>query len=129
MGADQEEFYFCGDWQEPDGVNLSSAFKKFIYLIVVNFHVNAAVERGFSMKKNCLAENLQEESLIAWRTVSEQAKFAGGSEKVTLDHLLLLSCENASARWRDVLKRKRDEKGDTNNKEAKKCMLQNEIWL
>lgn len=41
--------------------------KRFIQLILVCFHGNAAVERSFSFNKNFLIENLEENSLVAQR--------------------------------------------------------------
>lgn len=46
---------------------IDSKLKKFIHIILVCFHGNAAVERSFSFNKNFLVENLEESSLVAQR--------------------------------------------------------------
>lgn len=47
--------------------NVSLALVKFMQKICVLFHGNAAVERSFSINKDCLVENLLERSLVAQR--------------------------------------------------------------
>ena len=108
-------------------MNLSNAFKRFVNIILINFHGNAGVERGFSVNKHCLAENLHEESLVARRMLCEQVSIAGGPQNIVLDNSLLLSCKNANARWKDNLKRKRDEQEELNNEKLKKRRFMQEI--
>jgi len=40
-----------------------------IRLVLILSHGNAAVESGFSINSDCLTENLQEDSLVAERSV------------------------------------------------------------
>ena len=108
-------------------VKVSSAFRKFTNLILVNFHGNASVERGFSVNKHCLADNLLEQNLVARRMVCEQVGLAGAPEKVDLNNSLILSCKNSNARWKESLKRKRDEIDSSNSEEGKRRKLMLDI--
>ena len=50
-------------------VKVSKEFKKFCLITFTLFHENADVERGFSCNKNCLQDNLKEDSLIATKRI------------------------------------------------------------
>ena len=106
---------------------LSKPFQKFVNLILVLFHGNAAVERGFSINKYCLAENLHEESLIARRLVCDAVTTAGGPERMDITNDMLLSCKNANGRWKETLKRKREEKISQANAWVKKQKIMKDI--
>ena len=106
---------------------LSKPFQKFVNLILVLFHGNAAVERGFSINKYCLAENLHEESLIARRLVCDAVTTAGRPEKMDITNDMLLSCKNANGRWKESLKRKREEKESQANAWVKKQKIIKDI--
>ncbi len=45
-------------------------FSNFFMKILLLFHGNADVERGFSINKECIVRNLMEESLIAQRSAN-----------------------------------------------------------
>ena len=108
-------------------LSLSHYFMKFVNLIFILYHGNANVERGFSINKHCLSENLQEESLVARRMICEQVSISGGPEKVELNNSLMLSCKNANSRWKESLKRKRDENSETIQARVKRQRLLQEI--
>ena len=52
-------------------ITLSKEFQEFVYSSLVMFHGNADVERGFSINKQCVSDNMQEESLVARRRICE----------------------------------------------------------
>ena len=108
-------------------ISVSKHFIKFVNLIFILFHGNANVERGFSINKHCLSDNLQEESLVARRMICEQVSIAGGPPKVELTNSLLLSCKNANGKWKESLKRKRETESEEIQARVKKQMLLREI--
>ena len=78
--------------QMSDIMPRSCAFRKFANIIMVLFHGNASVERGFSQNKHCPNDNLLEESLVARRMICEHVTIAGGvstSEALLLKNLVL----------------------------------------
>ncbi len=66
-------------------------------------HGNAAVERGFSINKECLVENLQQHSLVSQRIVYDAVIAAGGILNMNIDKSMILSVRNASAKRKDAL--------------------------
>jgi hypothetical protein len=52
----------AGDFDFP-----GNHFNTFVQKVLLLFHGNADVEQGFSINKECIIENLTEESLIAQR--------------------------------------------------------------
>ncbi|CAN7998741.1 unnamed protein product, partial [Ixodes hexagonus] len=61
----------------------------FVKLILCLFHGYAAMERGFSVNKGCLVENLKEESLTARRVVYDGVSAMGGVAKVDLTNRIM----------------------------------------
>lgn len=49
--------------------NLSIESINFLKTIFILFHGNAAVERGFSVNKECISENMKKELLIEQRHI------------------------------------------------------------
>lgn len=63
-------------------------FMNFLKKVLTFSHGNASVERGFSVNKECLVENLNETSLIGQRHVWAAIKAAGMQEHITLKLLM-----------------------------------------
>ena len=83
-----------------------ASLKTFIHQVLSMFHGNAAVERSFSINKECLVENLMNESLVAQRVVYEAVSSAGGVAAVPITKALIHSVRNASARRLEAAKKK-----------------------
>jgi hypothetical protein len=81
--------------------------KFFIRLVCILFHGNADLERGFSVNRECLVDNLKEESLVALRTIYDAVLAQGGIEEVTIDKSLILAARNASSLRREALAQKK----------------------
>lgn len=82
----------------------------FIKIILCLSHGNAAVERGFSVNKECLVENLKEDSLIAQRLVHDAVLAAGGVEKVLITDKMLQMVRNSYSVFREELQKKKAER-------------------
>lgn len=89
----------------------------FVKLILSLSHGNASVERGFSVNKECVVENLHEESLIALRQIYDGVTSVGGLEKVVISKEL--SARNAHARYTERLKERREELTNEEKEERK----------
>lgn len=96
----------------------------FFQIILILFHGNAEVERGFSVNKQCLVENLLEESLIAQRSVYNAVATLGGIENVNICKSMLLSVRSASSRRIEALK---DKKAHVEKKANVSKVLTNEL--
>lgn len=82
----------------------------FIKFILCLFHGNANVERGCSVNKECLVENLKEDSLIAERLVHDAVLAAGGVEKVLITDKMLQMVRNSYSVFREELQKKKAER-------------------
>jgi len=89
---------------------------KFSKRILTVFHGNSAVERGFSVNKECLVENLSEHSLISQRSVYCAVLSIGGLHKVSVTKSMIMAVRNASLKRMKALKQKRDEEHERQNK-------------
>lgn len=94
----------------------SGALKTFVCQILTLFHGNAAVERRFSINKECLVENLLEESLIGQRVVYDAVSSAGGVEAVDIPKAMIHAVRNASAKRVEAEKKKVQEEDAAENK-------------
>ena len=108
-------------------VQLSDATKKFVNIIFTLYHGNASVERGFSVNKNCINDNLLDESLVARRMVCDTVSRACGPNNVPIAKSLILACKNSNALYRETLKRKRELQNEENDLRVKKIRLAKEI--
>jgi len=87
-----------------------------VFQILTLFHGNAAVEKSFSTNKECLVENLQEDSLIAQRVVHDAVSAAGGITSIQITKPLILAVRNASVKRVEALKKKTDQDKEQKNK-------------
>ncbi|KAG0440238.1 hypothetical protein HPB47_016359, partial [Ixodes persulcatus] len=81
----------------------------FIKIILRLSHGNAAVERGFSVNKECIVENLKVESLIAQRVVHDAVLEAGGVDKVEITDKMVRMVRNSYSVFRKKLQKKEEE--------------------
>ena len=77
-------------------------------MILIISHGNAEVERGFSINKEVLIENMREESLIGYRIVYDAINAYGGIEKVPLTKSLLFDVKKAYNRYSVELKARKE---------------------
>ncbi|CAN7984064.1 unnamed protein product [Ixodes hexagonus] len=82
----------------------------FIKIILCLSHGNAAVERGFSVNRECIVENLKEESLIAQRVVHDAVLAAGGVDKVEITDKMVQMVRNSYSIFREELHKKKEER-------------------
>ena len=93
--------------QNADYVN----FWKVCKIVFVLFHGQADVERGFSVNKEILVENMLKESLISQRLVCDQLGcYRSNLENYKVSRELLLRCKNAWRKYNDYLEEKKKEK-------------------
>lgn len=99
-------------YQLLDKEKVSKAFINFVQKILVLFHSNAAVERSFSVNKQCLVENLLQDSLVAQRSVYDAVISAGSVQDITITKQMIHSFRNASAKRSEALKKKKTQEDD-----------------
>nr|CAD7571488.1 unnamed protein product [Timema californicum] len=99
----------------------------FLRLILILSHGNASLERGFSINRECIVENLNEASLIAQRQIYDSVKAIGGIEKVDITKSLIHSVRNARSRYKDSLEQKMKDKqnGEKQEGDRKRAALAN----
>ncbi|GBM36831.1 hypothetical protein AVEN_82824-1 [Araneus ventricosus] len=79
-------------------------FFMFVKNVLIMSLGNAAVERGFSINKAMLIENMQERSVIALRTVYDAVSNSGGLFKVDITKQMKLAARNAHSYYHEELK-------------------------
>nr|CAD7569480.1 unnamed protein product [Timema californicum] len=102
----------------------------FLRLILILSHGNASLERGFSINRECIVENLNEASLIAQRQIYDSVKAIGGIEKVDITKSLIHSVRNARSRYKDSLEQKMKDKQNGEKQEGDRkraAVLQKEL--
>ncbi|GBM65240.1 hypothetical protein AVEN_239178-1 [Araneus ventricosus] len=97
-----------------------------VKLCFIFSHGNASVERGFSVNKTMLVENLKEQSLVNQRRAYDGIKFLGGVENVSITKRMLLADRGVRHLYRADLVRKEylDKKA---SKTQEKRKLKNEL--
>lgn len=103
--------------------DLNFPFFNFCKRVFVLFHGNAAVESGFSVNADCLVEHLEEDSLIAQRSIYSAISEAGGVLGIEITKSMLLSFRSSSSRREAAIIDKRKKKDDHDN-EIKSASIQ-----
>lgn len=81
-----------------------------VKMVLTTFHANAAVERGFSVNKECMEPNLQELSIQSLRIVYDSLKSKPAAEGLKeVPEEMLKYVRSARKKYRDVLERQRAE--------------------
>ena len=105
----------------PKYKNCFEVFK----LIFVLSHGQAAVERGFSVNKELLTENLEEVSLISQRLVYDHINDSQLSiTKIPLPNELLKSCKLANNRYNSALENQKLKVNQDENERKRKLKLE-----
>lgn len=80
-------------------------------MVFILFHGQVAVERGFSVNKEILVENMQKRSLISQRIVCDQLGcYRSNLEDYKIPRELLLRCKSAWRKYDDFLKEEKEKK-------------------
>ncbi|KAG8302895.1 positive regulation of histone H3-K4 trimethylation [Homalodisca vitripennis] len=75
---------------------------------------------GFSVNKQCIVENLKEESLVALRKVCDGVSAAGGLEAMEITNELVHAAKNSHAHYSEHLAKQREEMKDKINSEKER---------
>lgn len=98
-----------------------------VKLCLIISHGNASVERGFSVNKTILVENLKEQSLVNQRIVYDGIKSLGGVENIQIDKRMMLAVRGARQRYRRDLEDKKKYLDKQAVKVQEKRKLENEL--
>ena len=94
-----------------------------LQLLLTLSHSQAAVERGFSVNKEILVPNMQEESLQAIRLIHSSMLVQKISvADFVIPEKLLSSCNHASNRYRIYLLQKKTDKEETERGQKRKAL-------
>ena len=86
--------------------------------LLILSHGQAAIERGFSVNQQCLADNLGSLSLAARRMICDHICAVGGIGNVQITKEMLLSCRSSYQKYQNYLHEKKMEA--TEEERAKK---------
>lgn len=93
-------------WGLLEDREVPKVMNTFVQQILCLFHGNASVERSFSINKECLVENLHNDSLIAQRIVYDAVLAVGGVSSVKISKQMIQSVRNASSRRVEASKKR-----------------------
>ncbi|KAG8324932.1 Paired amphipathic helix protein Sin3a [Homalodisca vitripennis] len=79
-----------------------------------------ATRLGFSVNKQCIVENLKEESLVALRKVCDGISAAGGLKAMEITNELVHAAKNSHAHYSEHLAKQREEMKDKINSEKER---------
>lgn len=97
---------------------------KVVKLVLVLSHGQASVEKGFSVNKEVMVENLKEHSLIAQWIIIDHVKHVGGLLNVVYMKELLLSAATARQRYDMYLDDQRRVKQDKQKAQKRKGLME-----
>ena len=87
-------------------------------MILVLYHGQASVERGFSVNRQIEEVNLQHKSVEAQRAISDEVDYRGGILNVPLAKELFVSVSTLRQKYQQDLKEKREEKVTASKRKA-----------
>lgn len=122
--TDRIDSFYAGIMSESASYKDCWEIFKFVFTLS---HGQASIERGFSINKELLVENLQEESIVCQRMVYDHVNCSGKSiTEVPMTNALLKSCKLAYSRYAAALQEKK-EKSDGELKDRKRKMKKDKI--
>lgn len=87
---------------------------EFVKMILVLFHGQSAVERGFSVNKQLLVENLKTKSLVALQRIEDHTSVSESSPAtIKVSTAMVKSVKEAYRRYQNELENKKKENEDT----------------
>ena len=100
---------------------------KAIKMVFIIPNGQAQVERGFSINKEMVIENLHAQSLCALRLVYDSIKATKKEvDEIEISKKMLISCKSAHSKYKFALEKNQKAKNDT-EKERKRKMISDEI--
>lgn len=85
----------------------NQALLSFCTMIFTMFHGNSAVERGFSINKECLVENMNELSLISQRSIYSAVQAVGGITNIEICSGMIRAARRASSKRKEAIEKKK----------------------
>ena len=79
-------------------------------MVLILSHGQASVERGFSINRQVMVENLKERSFIAQRTIHDHLLHVGGLNALVVDKPLLSAAASGRRKYTEYLERQRADK-------------------
>ncbi|KAK5874614.1 hypothetical protein PBY51_019545 [Eleginops maclovinus] len=95
-----------------------------VQLALILSHGQASVERGFSVNKEVMVENLKEHSLIAQRVIHDHVLIIGGLHNVGYSKELFLSASAARQKYHMYLDEERRQKQDQQKALKRKTLME-----
>lgn len=95
-----------------------------VKLLLILSHGQASVERGFSVNKKVMVENLKEHSLISQRVIHDHVRSVGGLLNIAYTKELLLSAAAARQKYHMYLDDQRCLKQDEQKTQKRKGLME-----
>ena len=100
--------------------NLWEAVRKCLLLS----HGQAEVERGFSINKHTIQDNLSNDGLTAKRVVGDFIRKSGGIDKIKITPQMIVSCASSRSRYREFLRQQEVDENARRRAEKRKTVME-----
>ena len=97
-----------------------------VKLLLVLLHGQVSVERGFSVNKETVADNLSQKTIVARRVICDHVRAVGGVLNISITKDLMQSASLSRKRYNQHLKQKKQEK-TTKEQEQKRKHVQEKV--
>ena len=88
-----------------------------VQLLLLLSHGQASVERGFSVNKETIADNLIQKALVGWRVICDHVRTVGGVLNVSITKELMQSVSFSRKKYEQHLKQNK-QKGERAREKA-----------
>ncbi|XP_048512809.1 uncharacterized protein LOC125501482 [Athalia rosae] len=100
---------------ELHGTESYTNLRDFTKKVMILSHGNAALERGFSINRECLLENQKEKSLIGQRVIHDAIVAQGNDlENLTVTKSMIHAARNAHAWYSEAVSKEKKEREEAN---------------
>ena len=87
---------------------------EFSKMVLILYHGQSSVERGFSINKQLLVENQKTKSLVALRRIEDHMKYSEASpETIEISNAMIKNVKDAHNHYKIELEKQREEKLET----------------
>lgn len=94
-----------------------------IKLLLILSHGQAAVERGFSINKGLLVDNMSENSICAQRVIHDYVQSCGGLQNVQFTKEIISAAQSGRVKYNQYLEQKKREQVETEGARKRKLCL------
>jgi len=102
---------------------------KVVKVVLTLYHGNASVESGFSINKEFLIENMEEETIVTQRIVFDAIQLADMDKtKFDISKKMMTDVRQSHAAYKSALKHKKDEQAEEDKQTSEERTERESKW-